>query len=165
MNEDEIQIVKGPDFIVTTKRIVFKSGEILVNSVTAPQIEEKEISASARMTVMAVGGVLLAGGLLAQFPIIWIIGALTCAFAPLANVKRRGLALTVGERREGAGECADDPDQGNLRQQAARQQHAADRHHGHARGSGYLPLLDLRRAYAGDLDLAAFEHDALVGDD
>ena len=102
MNEDEIQIVKGPDFIVTTKRIVFKSGEILVNSVTAPQIEEKEISASARMTVMAVGGVLLAGGLLAQFPIIWIIGGLTCAFAPLANVKRRGLALTVetgGERR------------------------------------------------------------------
>jgi len=102
MDGDELQIVKGPDFIVTTKRIVFKSGEILTNTVSAPLIEEKVISTSARVTVMAVGGALLAGGLIAQFPLIWIIGGLTCAFAPLANVKRRGLALTVetgGERR------------------------------------------------------------------
>ncbi len=53
----QLQIVKGPDFVVTTKRIVFKSGEILVNTVTAPLIEEREISTSARITVMAVGGV------------------------------------------------------------------------------------------------------------
>lgn len=102
MDDDELQIVKGPDFAVTTKRIVFKSGEILVDTLSAPQIEERTISASARITVMAVGGAMLAGGLLAQYPIIWITGALVCAFAPLANVKRRGLALTVetgGERR------------------------------------------------------------------
>jgi hypothetical protein len=102
LDQDEVQIVRGVDFAVTDKRIMFKSGEINVDTVSAPQIEEREISTSARVTVMAVGGVLLAGGLLAQVPLIWIIGGLTCAFAPLANVKRRGLALTVeiaGERR------------------------------------------------------------------
>lgn len=102
MDQDEVQIVRGVDFAVTDKRIIFKSGEIKIDTVSAPQIEEREISASARVTVMAVGGVLLAGGLLAQVPLIWIIGGLTCAFAPLANIKRRGLALTVevgGERR------------------------------------------------------------------
>jgi hypothetical protein len=102
LDQDEVQIVRGVDFIVTDKRIMLKSGEIKIATISTPQIEEREISASARVTVMAVGGVLLAGGLLAQIPLIWIIGALTCAFAPLANVKRRGLALTVetgGERR------------------------------------------------------------------
>jgi hypothetical protein len=102
LDQDEVQIVRGVDFIVTDKRIMLKSGEIKIDTISTPQIEEREISASARVTVMAVGGVLLAGGLLAQIPLIWIIGALTCAFAPLANVKRRGLALTVetgGERR------------------------------------------------------------------
>lgn len=102
LESDEVQIVRGPDFVVTTKRIVFKSGEIAMETVSAPLVEERVISASATITVMAVGGVLLAGGLLAQVPLVWIIGGLTCAFAPLANVKRRGLALSVetgGERR------------------------------------------------------------------
>lgn len=102
LDQDEVQIVRGVDFIVTTKRIIFKSGEIAMETVSAPLLEERTVSASARVTVMAIGGVLLAGGLLAQVPLIWIIGGLTCAFAPLANVKRRGIALTVetaGERR------------------------------------------------------------------
>jgi hypothetical protein len=102
LDQDEVQIVRGVDFIVTTKRIIFKSGEIAMETVSAPLLEERTVSASARVTVMAIGGALLAGGLLAQVPIVWIIGGFTCAFAPLANVKRRGLALTVetaGERR------------------------------------------------------------------
>jgi len=102
LDPDEVQIVKGPDFSVTDKRIFFKSGEIAINTVSAPQLEERVVSASAQVAVMAVGGLMLAGGLLAQIAPLWITGGLVCAFAPLANVKRKGIALTVqttGERK------------------------------------------------------------------
>jgi len=102
LDPDEVQIVKGPDFSVTDKRIFFKSGEIAIDTVSAPQLEERMVHASAQVLVMAVGGVLLAGGLLARITPLWIVGGLVCAFAPLANVKRKGIALTVesaGERK------------------------------------------------------------------
>jgi hypothetical protein len=102
LDQDEVQIVKGPEFWVTDKRVVFKSCEILMNTIAAPQLEERIVSASAQVGVMAIGGVMLAGGLLVQYPIIWIMGGLVCAVAPLANVKRKGIALTVesaGERK------------------------------------------------------------------
>lgn len=98
----EIQIVRGPEFVVTDKRVVFKSGEIKMNTIAAPQLEERMVHASAQIAVMGIGGVLLAGGLLLQITPLWIIGGLICAFAPLANVKRKGIALTVesaGARR------------------------------------------------------------------
>jgi hypothetical protein len=102
LGPDEVQIVKGADFSVSDQRIFFKSGEIAISVVSAPQLEERMVHASAQVGVMAVGGVLLVGGLLTQITPLWIIGALICAFAPLANVKRRGIALTVqtaGERK------------------------------------------------------------------
>jgi hypothetical protein len=62
LDQDEVQIVKGPEFWVTDKRVVFKSCEILMNTIAAPQLEERIVSASAQVGVMAIGGVMLAGG-------------------------------------------------------------------------------------------------------
>lgn len=99
---NETEIVRGPDFSVTDKRIHFQSGEIEIGTVRAPRLEETNVRASARITVMAVGGVLLASGLVLKVTAVWIVGGLICAFAPLANVRRRGIALSVesnGQRR------------------------------------------------------------------
>ncbi|HYD87574.1 MAG TPA: hypothetical protein VEA80_08880 [Vitreimonas sp.] len=98
----EVQIVKGHDFTVTDKRIICGDDEIAVGAVSAPQIQESVVQGSARVTVISIGAILLLGGLLVQFPLLWIIGGLVCAFAPLANVKRRAIVLTVeveGARR------------------------------------------------------------------
>lgn len=102
LDPGEVQIVKGHDFVVTDRRIFCVDGEIAVDAVSEPQIEETSIEGAARTTVMAIGGVLLFGGLIAQATPIWIVGGLICAFAPLAKVKRRGLAVTVqmGEVRK-----------------------------------------------------------------
>lgn len=102
LGPDEVQIVKGPGLTVTDKRILGEAGEIAVSTVSAPEIEERLVRVSAAKTVISVGAVMLLGGLLAQFPLLWIAGAAVCAFGALAKVNRRGFAVTAeigGERR------------------------------------------------------------------
>ena len=95
LDPGEVQIVKGAALTVTDKRIVYDQGEIAVANVSAPQVEEIEMKVSAGNTVVAIGAVLVLGGMLVQYPLLWIVGGLMCACSPLAKVKRRGLAVTV----------------------------------------------------------------------
>jgi hypothetical protein len=102
LDPGEVQIVKGPTLTVTDKRILCSEGEIAVNAVSAPQIEERMVQVSAAPTVIVIGAVMLLAGFLTQFPPLWIAGGAICAFGGLAKVKRRGLAVTVetgGERK------------------------------------------------------------------
>jgi|CXWL01.1.fsa_nt_gi hypothetical protein len=95
LGPNEVQIVKGAAFTVTDKRIVCDAGEIAMSTVSAPQIEETMVNTSASASVIAVGAVLVLGGMAIQYPLMWIIGGLMCAFSPLAKVKKRGLAVTI----------------------------------------------------------------------
>jgi hypothetical protein len=95
LDPGEVQIVKGPAFNVTDKRIVCDEGEIAVTTVSAPQIEERVTQVSAARTVISIGAIALLAGFLMQMPLLWIPGAALCAFSGLAKVKRRGLVLTV----------------------------------------------------------------------
>ena len=102
LDPGEVQIVKGPGLTVTDKRIICADGEICVNTVSAPLIEESVVQVSATAAVMSVGGVMLLAGLLIQAPLLWMPGGAICAFAGLAKVKRQGFAVTVdaeGARR------------------------------------------------------------------
>jgi hypothetical protein len=98
----ETQIAKGPRLTVTDRRIACEDGEIAVNTVSAPQIEERLVQVSVAKTVIGIGANILIAGFIVRAPLLWISGAAICAFGALARVKRRSLVVTVeaaGARR------------------------------------------------------------------
>jgi hypothetical protein len=95
LDPGEVQIVQGPGLTVTDRRIVCADGEIAVNGVSAPQVEEGVVERSAAGTVISIGAVMLLAGFLMQFPLLWIPGAAVCAFGGMAKVKRRGFTVSV----------------------------------------------------------------------
>ncbi len=80
LDPGEVQIVKGAALTVTDKRIVYDQGEIAVANVSAPQVEEIEMKVSAGNTVIAIGAVLVLGGMLVEPFASFVVPTLYCAY-------------------------------------------------------------------------------------
>jgi hypothetical protein len=92
---DEVQILRGPSFMVTDRRIVTPSGELPVASVSNPELTAQTIKVSATPVVGAIGVIVLVLGLLVGGPPFWLLGVGVIAASTLAKVKRRGFSLSV----------------------------------------------------------------------